>query len=44
MGKSDKITEENGCMCRGCPVTEKMSLEWDYYCIKGSGSEQAGLG
>lgn len=44
MGKSDSVTGEGGCMCTGCPVADKMSLEWDYYCIKGSGREQAGLG
>lgn len=44
LGKSDRISEERGCMCSSCPVTAKMSLEWDYYCIKGSGREQDGLG
>jgi hypothetical protein len=42
-GKSDKVNEELGCMCTSCPVTEKLSLEWDYYCMKGSGRDQAGM-
>ncbi|MEE9594120.1 MAG: DUF2769 domain-containing protein [Candidatus Hydrothermarchaeales archaeon] len=41
-GKSDKITEERGCICGGCPVqTQKMNLRWDFYCTKGSGREQS---
>ncbi len=43
MGKSQKITEEKGCLCGGCPVTEMMGLRWEYYCTKGSGREQAGM-
>ncbi len=39
-GKSDKISEEKGCLCPGCPVSENMGLRWDYYCTKGSGREQ----
>lgn len=39
-GKSDRITEEKGCTCPGCPVTPKMGLRWDYYCIKGAGKDQ----
>ena len=42
-GKSQKITEEKGCICGGCPVTEMMGLRWGYYCTKGSGREQAGM-
>jgi len=42
-GKSALIQKEKGCMCPGCPVTEKMGLRWLYYCMKGSGKEQAGL-
>ena len=42
-GKSALIQKEKGCMCPACPVTEKLSLRWLYYCIKGSGKEQAGL-
>jgi Protein of unknown function (DUF2769) len=38
--KSDKITEEKGCLCGGCPVTPKMGLRWGYYCTRGSGREQ----
>ena len=39
-GKSEIITEEKGCLCAACPITEKMSLRWGYYCTKGSGREQ----
>lgn len=39
-GKSDKITEEKGCLCGGCPVTPKMGLRWGYYCTRGSGRDQ----
>jgi len=42
-GKSDVITDEKGCTCGGCPVQASMMLEWDYYCTKGSGRQQAGL-
>lgn len=36
MGKSDKITEEKGCICGKCPITEEMGLRWGYYCTRGS--------
>jgi hypothetical protein len=39
-GKSERISEEKGCTCPGCPVTPKMGLRWDYYCIKGAGKDQ----
>jgi hypothetical protein len=40
-GKSDKIKEEKGCLCPGCPIqTDLMGLRWDYYCTKGSAREQ----
>lgn len=40
LGKSDKITQEKGCLCPGCPIqTDMMHLRWDYYCTKGSGRE-----
>jgi len=41
IGKSKHITEEKGCLCGSCPVTENMSLRWGYYCTRGSGREQA---
>ena len=41
--KSTLIQKEKGCMCPACPVTEKLGLRWLYYCMKGSGKEQAGL-
>jgi hypothetical protein len=40
-GKSDVISEDKGCPCRDCPVTEKMGLRWNDYCLKGSGQERA---
>ncbi len=40
-GKSDIIKKEKGCMCAGCPITEKLSLRWEYYCTRGTGQEQA---
>lgn len=43
MGKSEIISEEKGCTCPECPVTEKMGLRWQYYCIKGTGREQLDL-
>ncbi|MCK5661811.1 MAG: DUF2769 domain-containing protein, partial [Methanosarcinales archaeon] len=43
IGKSKCITEENGCICGGCPVTEKMGLKHIYYCTKGSEKEQSGM-
>ncbi len=43
IGKSAIIKKENGCVCPACPVTEKLGLRWIYYCMKGSGKEQAGL-
>lgn len=43
IGKSKCITEENGCICGACPVTEKMGLKHIYYCIKGSEKEQSGM-
>jgi hypothetical protein len=42
-GKSDVITEEKGCTCGGCAVQDQMMLRWDYYCMKGSGKDQAGM-
>jgi len=41
--RSELIKEERGCLCPGCPVQDKMALRWDYYCLKGSGKELAGL-
>lgn len=42
-GESDKISEEKGCTCGGCQVQKDMMLRWDYYCMKGSGKDQAGI-
>ena len=44
VGKSDKITEEKGCLCGGCPVTSMMGLRWGYYCTRGSAKEQMHAG
>ncbi|MCD4821867.1 MAG: DUF2769 domain-containing protein [Methanococcoides sp.] len=43
MGKSSCITEEKGCICGGCPVTEKLGLTHGYYCTCGSEKEQLGM-
>lgn len=41
IGKSGKINEEKRCLCPSCPVTEMMSLRWEYFCMRGSGREQS---
>ena len=43
IGKSSCIKDENGCICGGCPVTEKMGLKHIYFCTKGSEKEQSGM-
>ena len=43
MGKSSIITEEKGCLCPDCPVTEKMGLLNMYYCKRGSEREIRGM-
>ncbi len=43
IGKSKCITEEKGCICKNCPVYEKMDLKHMYFCTKGSEKEQAGM-
>jgi len=41
MGKSPTcITQESGCICPACPITEKMGLTHDYFCLKGTEKEQ----
>ena len=42
IGKSSIITEEKGCLCPDCPVTEKMGLLNMYYCKLGSEREIRG--
>jgi hypothetical protein len=34
------ITKESGCICPACPVTEKLGLEKDYFCTKGTETKQ----
>ncbi len=41
IGKSNKIEEDKGCICPGCPVQIELHLKWQYYCTKGSGKELA---
>ncbi|UCE96996.1 MAG: DUF2769 domain-containing protein [Candidatus Bathyarchaeota archaeon] len=44
LGKSATcITDEAGCICPNCPVTEQMGLTHDYFCTKGSEREQRGM-
>jgi hypothetical protein len=40
LGKSDKITQENGCICGTCPVMERMGLTRLYYCTRGNETQQ----
>ena len=34
------IIQESGCICPACPITEKMGLTKDYFCIQGTESQQ----
>lgn len=36
------ITEEVGCICPACPITENMGLANMYFCINGTEREQRG--
>ena len=41
LGKSQTcIIKETGCICPACPVTETLGLTKDYFCIKGTESQQ----
>jgi hypothetical protein len=40
IGKNDKITAEDQCICPGCPVFEELSLTKTFYCTRGSEKEQ----
>lgn len=42
-GRSKIIEKGNGCICPGCPVQKSLAQRWNYYCLKGSAKEQAGL-
>ena len=35
-GKSSKIHEKKGCLCKECSISKTMSLRWEYYCTEGS--------
>jgi hypothetical protein len=39
-GKSACITEEQGCLCPGCPVLEKEGFTHVFYCTRGSEGDQ----
>jgi len=43
IGRSKCIKEEKGCICGGCPITEKMGLKHSYYSTRGSEKEQSGM-
>lgn len=43
IAKSTCITEEKGCICGKCPVTQKMGLKHIYFCTKGSEKQQSGM-
>lgn len=40
IGKNDKITMEDQCVCPGCPVFEEMNLTKTFFCTRGSEREQ----
>ena len=37
--ESTCITEEKGCLCPACPVTEKYDLDKVYYCLERGGRQ-----
>ena len=39
-GKSTCITDEQGCLCPGCPVLEEGGFTHVYFCTRGSETEQ----
>lgn len=41
-GTSKCIKKDNGCVCPGCAVAEKLRMKRDYYCIRGSEKAQGG--
>ncbi|UCE16084.1 MAG: DUF2769 domain-containing protein [Candidatus Bathyarchaeota archaeon] len=44
LGKSPTcITDENGCICRSCPLIEQMGLEHEYFCTRDSERGQRGI-
>ena len=44
LGKSPTcITDEVGCICPECPLTEQMGLKHQFFCTRGSEKEQRGM-
>ena len=44
LGKSQAcIIKESGCICPACPITDTMNLTMDYFCTKGTESQQKGM-
>ncbi len=43
-GKSVCISEENGCLCPGCPVLEEEGFQHVYFCIRGTEADQRPIG
>ena len=37
---SKAIKEEKGCICRGCPVHDKMEFKHIFYCTRGGEKHQ----
>ena len=37
------ITKEHGCICPSCPITEKLGLTKNYFCTRGTESQQRGI-
>jgi hypothetical protein len=44
VGTSDVISEDKGCPCPACPVTPRIGLRWNDYCLKGSGQQRLAQG
>jgi len=40
IGRNEKITEEDQCICPGCPVFDDMNLTKTFFCTRGSEKEQ----
>ncbi|HZK31258.1 MAG TPA: DUF2769 domain-containing protein [Methanoregula sp.] len=39
-GKSTCITNEDGCLCPGCPVLESEGFSHVFYCTRGTENDQ----
>ena len=41
-GSPSCLTEEIGCICPDCPITEQMGLKYEFFCTRGAEKEQRG--